>query len=185
MALLLFNLDPVLDVHNEPECLGRDDDLLELPVGLDRKALVGWLKDSKPSGLPKDCLRIEGDLSQLVLVIWRPGAANKLGLVLEVCLQSLLEVGPVRQAATDRLLGGLGVVQVLKRIHVLDCVDHLDKPRQAFLLEPGLSHEEVAAVVKGLALGAETDNLWGPLNVMAFDKHLLHDPSIIPFLYAL
>ena len=56
----------------------------------------------------------------------------------------------------------------------MNCVNHLDKIGKTLFFKPSLSHEEVAAVVKGLALGTETDNLWSPLDGMAFDENLSH-----------
>ena len=177
MRSLLFRAGLVLDFDHEAEGLRGNDDLLErLAVPRNGDAVVGCrqLRQGLASLPALDGLGVEDDLGEFVLVMRRLGATDELRLVFRVRLDGFAEVGPVGQATTDGLFRGLGIVQVLETVEIMDGINHLYQAGKPLLCEPSLSQDEVATVVQVLGLGAETDDLRGSLDGMALDEDLAH-----------
>ena len=66
-----------------------------------------------------DCLVVKDDLSQFVLVVRWFRLSHELAWVFLVGFACLLEVAPVGQDLADRLLGCLGVVEILEAVFAL------------------------------------------------------------------
>jgi hypothetical protein len=92
-------------------------------------------------------LVVKNHLSQFVLVVRSFWFANEFGLVLEVSLERLLEVRPVRQAFSDSLLGCLGIVQLFETVKVLDLIDYHGNVRGTLPEKVGLPDDIITMVV--------------------------------------